>query len=77
MRVKTGDRISIVGFLDVGYIGEEQFPDGSSGSWHSGAGAGVRYDTGIGPVRVDLAVPVSGTETSDGLEIYIGIGQAF
>lgn len=77
VRVKTGDRFSIVGFFDVGYIGEEQFPDGTTGSWHSGAGAGIRYDTGVGPVRFDLAVPVSGTETSDGFEIYIGIGQAF
>ncbi|WP_224826434.1 autotransporter assembly complex family protein [Cognatishimia sp. MH4019] len=77
LRVKTGDNLSVVGFYDMGYIGAEEFPDGTSGEWHAGAGAGVRYDTGIGPIRLDLAVPVSGPDDTDGFEIYIGIGQAF
>ena len=77
LRVKTGERLSLVGFYDAGYIGEEEFPDGTSGEWHAGAGAGIRYDTGIGPIRLDLAVPVSGPDDNEGFEIYIGIGQAF
>lgn len=77
VRVKTGDKLGLVGFLDVGYIGSENFPDGSSGVWHSGAGLGLRYETGIGPVRLDVAVPVSGPGTQSGFEIYIGLGQAF
>jgi translocation and assembly module TamA len=36
----------------------------------------VRYDTGFGPVRLDLAVPVGG-KTGRGLQVYVGIGQAF
>ena len=77
MRVKTTDKLSLVGFYDTGYIGSEGFPDGSSGKWHSGAGLGVRYDTGSGPIRLDVAVPVSGPGSESGFEIYIGIGQAF
>lgn len=77
VRVKTSDKLSLVGFLDAGYIGAESFPDGSSGDWHSGAGFGLRYDTGIGPIRVDLGVPVSGPGNPSGVLIYIGIGQAF
>ncbi|MEL7211629.1 MAG: BamA/TamA family outer membrane protein [Pseudomonadota bacterium] len=77
LRVKTGENLSVVGFYDMGYIGEEAFPDGNSGEWHAGAGAGVRYDTGIGPIRFDIAVPVSGPDDPEGFEIYIGIGQAF
>lgn len=77
LRVRTGENLSLVGFYDAGYIGAEEFPDGSSGEWHAGAGAGVRYDTGIGPIRLDLAVPVSGPDDNQGFEIYIGIGQAF
>lgn len=77
VRVKTGESLSIVGFYDLGYIGAEDFPDGTSGEWHAGAGAGVRYDTGIGPIRLDVAVPVSGPDDTGGVEIYIGIGQAF
>ncbi|WP_272004876.1 autotransporter assembly complex protein TamA [Roseovarius sp. ZX-A-9] len=77
LRVQTTEKISLVGFYDTGYIGAEGFPDGSSGKWHSGAGIGARYDTGIGPVRLDVAVPVSGPGSNSGFEIYIGIGQAF
>ncbi|MEL6450679.1 MAG: BamA/TamA family outer membrane protein [Pseudomonadota bacterium] len=76
VRVKTGENLSVVGFYDAGYVGPESFIDGS-GEWHTGFGAGVRYDTGIGPVRFDLAVPGSGPGDSSGVEIYIGIGQAF
>ncbi|MEP4980831.1 BamA/TamA family outer membrane protein [Ascidiaceihabitans sp.] len=77
IRVKTGDKLSIVGFYDAGYIGSEEFPDASSGDWQTGAGLGIRYDTGIGPVRLDVGVPVSGPDTSGGAALYIGIGQSF
>ncbi len=70
------DQIGIVGFADAGYIGEEQFYDGS-GTWHSGAGLGLRYDTAIGPIRFDVAVPLSGPDTNENYQIYIGIGQSF
>jgi translocation and assembly module TamA len=77
VRVKTTDSLSLVAFYDAGYIGREEFPDGDSGDWHSGAGFGIRYDTGIGPIRLDLGVPVTGPGEQNGFEIYIGIGQAF
>ncbi|MEM9434331.1 MAG: BamA/TamA family outer membrane protein [Pseudomonadota bacterium] len=77
IRAKTTENLSLVGFWDAGYIGREAFPDGSSGRWHSGAGIGARYNTGIGPIRLDLAVPVSGPGDMSGFQIYVGIGQAF
>ncbi|WP_299592918.1 BamA/TamA family outer membrane protein [uncultured Tateyamaria sp.] len=76
MRIKTGEKFSVVGFYDAGYVGPESFIDGS-GEWHTGFGAGIRYDTGIGPIRLDVALPGSGPGDSSGLEFYIGIGQAF
>jgi len=76
VRVKTGERLSVVGFYDAGYVGPESFIDGS-GEWHTGFGAGVRYDTGIGPIRLDVGFPGSGPGSSSGPELYIGIGQAF
>lgn len=76
VRVQTGENLSVVGFYDAGYIGSEAFFDGS-GEWHTGYGAGIRYDTPIGPIRFDVAVPGSGPGTGSGTEIYIGIGQAF
>ena len=42
-----------------------------------GVGAGVRYYTPIGPVRVDLAVPTTRESGDQGFQIYIGLGQAF
>ncbi|WP_058263673.1 autotransporter assembly complex protein TamA [Thalassovita gelatinovora] len=75
IRAKLTEKISVVGFGDTGYVGAESFYDGS-GNWHSGAGIGLRYDTTVGPLRLDVAAPVSG-DTGDGVQIYIGIGQAF
>jgi translocation and assembly module TamA len=74
-RVKITDTISAVGFYDMGYIGPNSFID-DAGEWHSGAGIGLRYQTGIGPIRFDVATPVSGPNGS-GVQVYIGIGQAF
>jgi translocation and assembly module TamA len=47
-----------------------------------GAGAGVRYYTPLGPLRVDVAVPLQRRNGTDGVkgdsfEVYIGLGQAF
>ncbi|MEZ5713841.1 MAG: BamA/TamA family outer membrane protein [Paracoccaceae bacterium] len=47
-----------------------------NGDWHAGAGLGVRYKTPVGPIRLDIAGPVAG-KTGSGLQLYIGIGQAF
>ncbi|NBV60966.1 MAG: hypothetical protein EBR73_07800, partial [Rhodobacteraceae bacterium] len=58
-----------------GFVGAGEWGAGG-GQWHAGAGLGLRYDTSLGPIRLDLAGPVRGT-TGDGLQFYIGIGQAF
>lgn len=76
-RIRTTETLSLVGFIDAGYIGTESFPNGTSGEWHSGAGLGLRYNTGIGPIRLDIGLPVSGPGENSGFEFYIGIGQAF
>lgn len=76
VRVGVSDNIGIVGFADAGYIGEEQLYDGT-GTWHSGAGLGLRYNTAIGPIRLDVAVPLSGPDTDENFQVYIGIGQSF
>ena len=75
VRAKVTKRIGIVGFVDAGSIGLEGFADGFVES-HAGAGLGLRYDTGLGPIRLDVAAPVRGS-TGDGVQIYIGLGQAF
>ena len=73
-RVGVTESIGIVLFADAGFVGPDSWPE--NGAWQSGAGIGLRYKTGIGPIRVDIAGPVSG-DTGDGMQFYIGIGQAF
>ncbi|WP_171210986.1 autotransporter assembly complex family protein [Ruegeria sp. HKCCA5426] len=76
VRGKITETISLVGFYDYGVVDSSSFVTSAAAS-HSGAGLGVRYDLGgFGPLRLDLAVPVQG-DTGDGLQFYIGIGQAF
>lgn len=75
LRASVTDRIGVVGFVDWGSIGIDSF-SGDLANSHAGAGLGLRYDTGLGPIRLDVAAPVSGT-TGDGVQIYIGLGQSF
>ncbi|NRB05594.1 MAG: BamA/TamA family outer membrane protein [Rhodobacteraceae bacterium] len=77
VRVQTGDKLSVVGFVDSGFVQADVLPDITSGDWNTGVGLGVRYDTGLGPIRLDVATPVGGPADEGGFEIYIGIGQAF
>jgi translocation and assembly module TamA len=75
LRAKVTEKIGVVGFVDVGQVSVGGFSDASS-NWHAGAGLGLRYATGFGPVRLDVAAPVGGT-TGEGVQIYVGIGQSF
>ena len=75
IRASLSTKLGAVAFVDTGYIGAESLFDGS-GKWHSGAGLGLRYKTGLGPIRFDIATPV-GSTTGSGIQFYIGIGQAF
>ncbi len=65
----------LAGFIDVGQVSSNGAPFTSD--WHAGAGVGARYYTPIGPIRLDIAVPLNKLPGGDTLELYIGIGQAF
>lgn len=75
LRMQVTEKIGAVAFYDYGYITNGNFFGGAAES-QSGAGIGLRYDTGFGPIRFDVAAPVSGS-TGDGMQIYVGVGQAF
>ncbi|MCC5954754.1 MAG: outer membrane protein assembly factor [Natronohydrobacter sp.] len=74
MRTRATDTIGLVAFADAGYVSQGTFSGPSD--WHAGAGLGVRYDTPIGPLRLDVGYPVAGS-TGRGFQLYLGIGQAF
>ncbi len=73
-RVRATENIGVVAFADAGRVSDGAISGGSD--WHAGAGLGLRYNTPVGPLRVDIAQPVAG-DTGRGVQLYLGIGQAF
>jgi translocation and assembly module TamA len=65
----------IVPFVDAGQVNTSSAP--FTGTLHVGAGLGLRYYTGIGPIRVDLAFPLTRTAGSSAFGLYVGLGEAF
>jgi translocation and assembly module TamA len=76
VRAAVTDSIGIVAFADYGVVGEDPFPEDWDNN-QAGAGLGLRYLTPVGPLRVDVAVPVTDRSEADDYYLYIGIGQAF
>jgi translocation and assembly module TamA len=76
-RIKITDTIGIVPFVDAGTAFEASYPDFDE-PIRVAAGLGLRYYTGIGPIRLDIATPLRCESGDDrGIAIYVGIGQAF
>ena len=63
-------------FVDAGRVGGGSNTSRSNGL-KVGVGVGARYYTAIGPIRVDVALPLNKEHGDDAFEAYIGIGQAF
>ncbi len=74
-RQRIGASYGAVAFVDAGQVGTTSAP--FAGKVQVGAGVGFRYFTGIGPIRLDVAVPVTRQRGGDAVEAYIGIGQSF
>lgn len=75
-RIKITDTIGIVPFFDAGTAYESTFPDGKQ-PLQMAAGLGLRYYTGIGPIRVDVAAPLNPRKGDKPVALYVSIGQAF
>ncbi len=64
----------------MGYLGDTGF-FGANTAWHSGAGIGARYNTGLGPIRLDVGLPVTNGPATNNffqkIQVYVGIGQSF
>jgi translocation and assembly module TamA len=70
------DTIGLVGFADAGLVGADSVPDFGE-DVRIGVGAGLRYFTGLGPIRLDVAVPLDPRPGDPSVAFYVGIGQAF
>jgi translocation and assembly module TamA len=66
---------SVAAFIDAGSLGPTPAPDFAQVD--VGAGIGVRYDLGFGPIRLDVATPVTRRKGDPLAQLYISIGQSF
>jgi translocation and assembly module TamA len=77
-RVKTGffdGALSVVPFVDAGSVSQSVVPDFDVVRF--GAGIGVRYETGFGPLRFDIATPINPAPGDSRIAVYVSLGQAF
>ena len=67
--------ISVVPFVDAGSVTRSSMP--GLDDIRVGAGVGVRYATGFGPLRLDVAVPLNPGPNDSFVAVYVALGQAF
>lgn len=76
IRTRITETFGVVGFVDAGAAYNSQFPDFSE-ELKVGVGAGLRYFSPIGPLRLDVAVPLSPEKNDPNFAVYVGLSQAF
>lgn len=75
-RVWVTETIGIVPFFDAGGIFDTSTAEFGDNVQY-GAGLGLRYRTPIGPIRLDVGVPLNPGRGDDRFGVYVGLGQAF
>lgn len=77
-RIRTGffgGALSVVPFFDAGSVSTETTPNFRYNKF--GAGVGLRYATGFGPLRVDVGFPLNPEPEDSFVAVYVSLGQAF
>lgn len=77
-RIKTGlfgGALSVVPFFDAGAVGVDPTPGFDALKF--GAGVGLRYATGFGPLRLDVGFPLNPEPEDSFVAVYVSLGQAF
>lgn len=77
-RIRTGlfdGALSVVPFVDAGSVDRSTLP--TFDDFRIGAGIGIRYHTGFGPIRVDVGVPLNKRPDDPPVAVYVSLGQAF
>ncbi len=77
-RVQTGlmgGALALVSFIDAGAVDESVTPRFKN--MRIGAGLGFRYQTGFGPIRVDIGTPLDRQPGESRIGVYVALGQAF
>ncbi|MGI6247011.1 MAG: autotransporter assembly complex protein TamA [Pseudochelatococcus sp.] len=76
VRAKVTDTIGVVVFADAGMAFRSSMPEFDETLRYS-AGLGLRYYTGIGPIRLDVARGLNRERGDPPYGLYISLGQAF
>lgn len=75
-RYRSSDCLGWVLFYDFGNVYRSTFPE--FGRIRQSVGVGARYQTPVGPLRFDVAVPLNRRRHIDHtFEVYVSVGQAF
>ncbi|SHE96843.1 outer membrane protein insertion porin family [Mariniphaga anaerophila] len=74
IRVPIVWRLSMVAFFETGNVWEKQYTYNFNQLGYA-AGSGLRIETPIGPVRLDVGVPLWNEKKS--AQLFISVGQAF
>ncbi len=75
VRQHFGEKWGAVAFVDAGQVSAQMYPDFRNFS--AGAGIGIRYNLGFGPLRADIATPLNPRKGDAPVQIYLSIGQSF
>jgi translocation and assembly module TamA len=70
-----GGALQVVPFIDAGSVSASTTP-----TFHDmryGAGLGLRYKTGFGPVRIDIGTPLNPRPGDKRVTVSVALGQAF
>ena len=77
LRTKIKNILGLVVFFDSGNVFSSTTPALGKKMFH-GFGAGMRYFTDFGPLRLDIGFPVKPRKKVDKtFQLYFGIGQNF
>jgi len=76
-RQRIGKSFGAVVFVDAGGAYSDTLPDFSQMTPRIGTGAGIRYYTSFGPIRLDVGLPLNPREGDSPFGVYVSIGQAF
>jgi outer membrane protein insertion porin family len=67
-------KLSLVGFIDAGNVWTESYNYNFNELAYA-AGGGLRFETPIGPVRLDVGFPLWNEKRSP--QFFLSVGQAF
>jgi translocation and assembly module TamA len=75
VRWRASQRLGFAAFVDAGAAGAGIDPP--LADMRAGAGLGLRYYAGFGPLRLDVAAPLDKRAGDSDFQVYLSIGQAF